>query len=241
MITLYQFPISHFCEKVRWALDFKGLEYRTRNLLPGEHSKVVKALAEKSELPVLQHNKEVIQGSSQIITYLDQAFPDKLLTPIDPAKKQQALDWEDYADQNIGPHTRLYFYHHLLDATQLIMPLLVHGQPWHKQWMFRAIFPEVRKKMRVLMRINEKSACTSLEHIKAAIDRLAAQYVNKPFLTGGQFTRADIAAAALLAPFRSPSKYGLAWPKIFPAELQQSVELFKDQLAWVDSLYLDFR
>ncbi|MET1082785.1 MAG: glutathione S-transferase N-terminal domain-containing protein, partial [Burkholderiales bacterium] len=24
MISLYQFQSSHFCEKVRWALDYKG-------------------------------------------------------------------------------------------------------------------------------------------------------------------------------------------------------------------------
>lgn len=31
-ITLYQFPIPHDCEKVRWALDLKGLDYKTCNL-----------------------------------------------------------------------------------------------------------------------------------------------------------------------------------------------------------------
>ena len=37
MIELYQFPISHFCEKIRWTLDYKGLSHKTRNLLPGLH------------------------------------------------------------------------------------------------------------------------------------------------------------------------------------------------------------
>ena len=27
MITLYQFQFSHFCEKARWALDYKGVPY----------------------------------------------------------------------------------------------------------------------------------------------------------------------------------------------------------------------
>ena len=35
--TLYQFPISHYCEKVRWAMDYKKLEYKAKNLLPGLH------------------------------------------------------------------------------------------------------------------------------------------------------------------------------------------------------------
>lgn len=37
MLTLYQFPISHYCEKIRWALDFKQLKYNTVNLLPALH------------------------------------------------------------------------------------------------------------------------------------------------------------------------------------------------------------
>jgi Glutathione S-transferase, N-terminal domain len=27
MIQLYQFPFSHFCEKARWALDYKSIAY----------------------------------------------------------------------------------------------------------------------------------------------------------------------------------------------------------------------
>jgi glutathione S-transferase len=40
MITLYQFQFSHFCEKARWALDYKDLPYTCKNLLPGLHTRV---------------------------------------------------------------------------------------------------------------------------------------------------------------------------------------------------------
>ena len=33
-IVLYQFPISHYCEKVRWALAYKSISYQKINLLP---------------------------------------------------------------------------------------------------------------------------------------------------------------------------------------------------------------
>jgi len=81
MLTLYQFPISHYCEKIRWALEYKGLPYTKIDLLPGSHIKVVKKIAPKTEVPVLVHDNKAIQNSSNIITYLDKTFPDKQLTP----------------------------------------------------------------------------------------------------------------------------------------------------------------
>ncbi|MGD8592497.1 MAG: glutathione S-transferase family protein [Gammaproteobacteria bacterium] len=241
MLILYQFPVSHYCEKVRWALDFKGLEYQVTNLLPGAHIKFVQSIAPKTEVPVLRHDTKIIQGSSEIITYLDRVFPDKSLTPSDPALKQQVLDWETFADENIGPHTRLYCYHFLLDNPDIVVPLLSHGQPWHKRWVFRIIFPKVRVKLRKFMHINDRTAEISLKKLKRAIDKLAAELATKPFLSGDQFTRADLAAASLLAPLCTPEKYGVNWPEKLPKDLQQTIDSFKDKLDWINTLYQIYR
>ncbi|MDB6010395.1 MAG: glutathione S-transferase family protein [Gammaproteobacteria bacterium] len=37
MFKLYDFRSSHYSEKARWALDFKGIPYAPRRLLPGFH------------------------------------------------------------------------------------------------------------------------------------------------------------------------------------------------------------
>ena len=37
MLKLYTFNISHFSEKARWALDYEGILYEERVLLPGPH------------------------------------------------------------------------------------------------------------------------------------------------------------------------------------------------------------
>ena len=73
---LYQFPISHYCEKVRWAMDHKGLEYKLKNLLPGLHLKTTRKMAKKSSVPILvdtnkQGLPEQIQNSHIILNYLD--------------------------------------------------------------------------------------------------------------------------------------------------------------------------
>ncbi len=40
-MKLHQFQFSHYNEKARWALDFKGLKYEKRSLLPGFHMPVI--------------------------------------------------------------------------------------------------------------------------------------------------------------------------------------------------------
>ena len=76
MLTLYQFPNSHYCEKVRWALDYKQLDYRIINLLPGLHvDRTAKKLAGSSSLPILVHDGKALQNSSDILTYLERSVP----------------------------------------------------------------------------------------------------------------------------------------------------------------------
>jgi len=37
MFQLYDFAFSHYSEKARWALDFKGVPYTSHHLVPGFH------------------------------------------------------------------------------------------------------------------------------------------------------------------------------------------------------------
>ncbi len=36
-VTLYEFSLSHYNEKARWALDYKGIPYHSEPVLPGLH------------------------------------------------------------------------------------------------------------------------------------------------------------------------------------------------------------
>lgn len=241
MLTLYQFPISHYCEKIRWALDYKGLEYKIINVLPGAHIKIIKSIAPKSEVPVLVHDDIVIQNSSDILTYLDKTFPEKSLTPSEPELEKQALEWEKYVDEQVGPHVRLYCYYYILDRPDITLPLLTHGQPWYKKLMFRLFYPKVREVMRKYLNINDRTAAISLKKLQRAIDKLHSHLEQNPFLAGNKFSRADLAGASMLAPICKSGKYGLDWPDNFPDEMEKVINTFRHKLRWVDRLYRDYR
>jgi len=237
MITLYQFPISHYCEKARWALDYKNIPYKVKNLLPGPHVKQVMSMAKRSEVPVLQHEGNIIQHSDKIIDYLDKSFPDKALTPGEEENRIKALEWEDFVNKEVGMNLRTFFYHTLLDHPELLIPIFTYKGPWYGKILMKLIFPTLRLKMIKLMRINDQTAVQAKQDLKLAIDKINLHLSENKYLAGDEFSRADLAAASLLAPLIQPEKYGLPWPKPLPPALQDTLDEWQPDLIWVKEIY----
>jgi len=237
MITLYQFPISHYCEKARWALDYKKIPYKTLNLLPGPHVKQIMSIAKRSEVPVLKHDDNIIQHSNNIIDYLDKTFPGNALTPIDEENRINALKWEAYVDKEVGPNIRTFFYHSLLEHPDLLIPIFTYKGPWYGKLLMKFFFPTLRLKMRKLMRINDATAEQAKNDLKLAIDKINQHLSEHKYLAGEVFSRADLAAASLLAPLVQPDKYGLPWPSPLPKELENTINEWSSELGWVRHMY----
>lgn len=235
-LVLYQLYISHFCEKARWALDYKGLDYKAVNLLPGPHMKTARALSGQTALPILVHDDRTVNESSAIISYLDERFPQPALTPDDPALRREALEWEALADRDIGPHVRRICYQVLLDHPHAVLPLFTAGGPWYGPLMMRMAFPRLRKIMRSYMTINAEAAAESRAVLDAALDKIAARLEGRRFLVGDHFTRADLAVAALLAPMFMPEQYLPTRPTP-PAALQAIMDDYAPRLDWARQLY----
>ncbi|VAW58481.1 hypothetical protein MNBD_GAMMA08-2297 [hydrothermal vent metagenome] len=241
MIKLYQFPISHFCEKVRWALAYKKLSYKMCNLLPGPHAKKAMSLAKTSEVPILQHDKNVIQCSSNIIDYLDATFPNNKLTPINEMQQLECAEWEKFADKEIGQSVQIFFYHTLLKHPDILIPIFAYQGPWYGKWLMKIVFPTLTKKMRGIMRINEKSAERAKLKLKNAIDKINNRLLDHSYLVGNSFSRADLAVASLLAPLVQADKYGMPWPSPLPEPLQATVDGWQADLLWVKKMYAEYR
>ena len=241
MLTLYQFPISHYCEKVRWALDHKQLDYGVKNLLPGLHASTGKKLAGSSSLPILWHDGNAVQNSSDIITYLDQHFPTANLTPENEALRQEALAWEKFADDEIGPAVRRVCYHVLLDHPKVLIPIFATNAAWYGPYLLKLIYPVLSQTMRAKMAINALTAQAANQQLALALDKISAHLPHRRFLVGQQLTRADIAVAALLAPLFRPKQYGVDWPEHFPAPLEDIIAQHAEKLAWARDLYAQWR
>ena len=200
MIEFYQFPFSHFCEKARWALDYKGVAYRTVNYLPVFHFIPVRTIAPKSSVPVLRDGKAVVQGSGQIIDYLDGKYPESPLTPRDPEAAKQALEWERYCDEEIGVMARRWFYYHALADRRVALGFLLQGAPRYKRALFALAFPLVRLVMTAVHgyhrrdgRGERKALAPRVEKIGRGLGGAAFSCGGPLFASGSDCVRADVA------------------------------------------------
>jgi glutathione S-transferase len=243
MTTLYQFEFSHFCEKVRWALDYKGIPYTKRNLLPGLHVKVARKLAPKNCLPILVDGNSVVQDSKAILSYLDQKFPEPPLTPRDSMEAKDALAWEEYLDEEIGVPLRLWFYYYALPERNRCMRFLMDGAPWYGRPLFAIIYPKVRSAMTEQLHINASSAKQSEERLVTAFERLDGALEGRGFLVGSRFSRADLTACALLEHFCAPGSSDAEVAAAVPTQVCALRDQYKSRafFGWVLENYKNYR
>ena len=240
---LYQFPISHYCEKARWALDYKGVPFQVQTLLPGLHSKALKRIVPDSTVPVLQIDNVLIQGSDQIIDHLDTIFPDKPLTPRDEEQRQQVLEWERFAAHKIADPLRCFFYHYMFDDPKTLVPLFSQGGPWYGNLLMTLIFKQLNRRMRAGYQINQRTAQVAMHVIDKAIKQLEEHLIGRDFLVGDSFSRADLAVCALISPLVLPER-GYMKPSSLSAQSvldYRMAHIHSPVFRWVNTIYNTYR
>jgi glutathione S-transferase len=238
--VLWQLEISHYNEKVRWALDYKRIAHVRRSLLPGPHMRQAKRLTgDTSTTPVLTLDGVSIGDSTRIIAALELRRPEPALYPADPDARHRALELEEFFDEELGPHIRRAAYQELLAHPELVVPLFTNGQPLAARVLLRAGFPVLRVGMRRKMEINADAAAHSREMTVAAMDRLEREIGPSGYLVGDSFTVADLTAAALFYPVARPPQF----PYPMVARVPDSARDFLQSLAerpggeWVGEMY----
>src|SRR4051812_36559911 len=119
---LWHIEISHFSEKARWALDYKGIEHERRAPTPGAHMAVALWLTRgrSKTFPVLQLDGMPIGDSTDTAAELERRFSDTPLYPEDPGERRRALDLEEFFSGDLRPHAPLLAFHEATKAPAVI-------------------------------------------------------------------------------------------------------------------------
>jgi glutathione S-transferase len=201
---LWHLPISHFSEKVRWALDWKRIPHRRRVMPPGLHplGGLVLTGGRMFTMPVLVMEGRRIGDSTAIIGALEERFPERSLYPADRAR---ALDLEDWFDENVGPYARQWGFNALLTEPEAVRAFAVKQTEWAPFAVPPKAFAPIAKVFLAARYsvANETGVEEARGKLVRGLDRLEAE-LDGEFLVSGRFTVADLTAAALFYPLVLP-------------------------------------
>jgi glutathione S-transferase len=197
-IVFYQIPVSHFCEKVRWALDFKSLAYRSVPVNPFTRRELA-AVGESRQVPVIKHGEKVVADSSEIVRYLDEVCPDPPLVPMTEPERSECLEIERIADEHLGPMVRRVAYEWVFrDRRQFARLMLPHRWPARLANPLRrlAIPPMVRRHFGM----TRARLAADRTELPVLLRDLTARRRGRRHYVGDTLTIADITVASLLGP-----------------------------------------
>lgn len=241
-LTLYEFRLSHFCEKSRWALEYFQIPYESKVLLPGPHAATIRRLgARRTAVPVLTTDEAIVQGSSAIIDWAELRLAKTRLTPMRADERRLAFDWEDRAGKEVGRSVRVVLYQHLLEARSVLVDLMTQDGPWYGRTFYAATFPALRAGIRAGYKINPTNAAIQRGVLEEFLDDLDVRLAESPWIAGDEFSRADISVGALLAPLVMPPEHPLKWPELSrlpdPVRLLRQTHSDRRWFEWVSELY----
>ncbi len=242
-IVLHQFVASHFNEKARWALDWKGIAHRRITYFPGPHALSMQRLSGQSATPVLVLDGEVIAGTARIIAALERRFPERPLLPADPKLAERALALQAHFDAEVGPAVRSAVFSVLIREPDQLCKTFSQGKPAWSSRLYRAAFPLTKSIFARANGVNPANVERAFAISEAALDQVAREVGASGQLVGDAFSVADLACAALLAPLVAPDHPDMRPPEPRPPALDAFLARFAKHPAatWVHTQYQKHR
>ena len=242
--VLWHIELSHYSEKARWALDYKGLPYERRTPMPGLHRIRAATLTRgfQARLPVLELDGRRVADSTAIIAALEDARPEPALYPADVAERARALALEDDFDERLGPAVRRFVWFHTLpDADATAAALFTEPHPARER-MLRATMPLARRAVSADYGASAAGAQAARATILETLGRIEQLTADSGYLVGDAFTVADLTGAALMTPLIAPPERPYA-----PSTVAPDIAAFRQELlerpggAWVTDVYARHR
>jgi glutathione S-transferase len=203
---LWHIPLSHFNEKVRWTLDYKGIAHR-RQVLGVDYLIRAWRATGRGTLPILFLDGRAIGDSTRIIAALERRYPEPALYPGDAGARQRALALEDYFDEQLGPALRAAIVTPLFrHDPDLALRVLTTGMPDKAYQRLRPLVRIFPAYYRFRHKISDARLEADRATVNAALDRIEQERQGRAYLVGDAFTVADLTAAAMLGALLQPSE-----------------------------------
>lgn len=244
MLELYQSELSHYCEKIRLILDYKGLEYRKVEVTPGIDQIELYRLSGQRQVPVLKDDNRIVADSTAIARYLDQSYPSPAIIPDEP--KPRGLCWliEEWADESIGVQSRKVAFRALSQSPEFRKSVLPDSTPDFVKNLVEAVPGEFLNILGLGVGAGPGATKAARSAIEQDLEALNLLLLDSPYLTGDQPTLADFAVAGLTMYIKFPDGPYLDIPvqlrgKGIPGIADNPA--YETFFRWRQKLYADYR
>lgn len=215
MITLYEFDISPFCDKVRRILNLKRTPYRRREVKIAEVGRLKKTVSPTGKYPALEIAGRRIVDSTDIALEIEALFPDPAIYPADPRRRALAHMIEDWADES------LYFYEMTMRFTwpenaKRFIPSLLKAEGAFLKAVGPRLVPGALGRIVKAQGVGRKTKGQILAEVERHTEAVSAWLGEDAWLAGGALSIADIAVFVQLACIRQTPE-GAAIIGRFPA------------------------
>jgi glutathione S-transferase len=238
--VLITIPISHYCEKARWALDRAGVSYIERAHLQIIHWVPVARAGGRKTAPVLVWGDRVLVDSADIVELASaEAPPPRRLFPNDPSAAAEVRALQRDFDSRLGPQGRRWMYNALRGRRDIAIAYACTGVPIWQRRMLPLAYPLVARVIDRYLDVTPVTAAQSEADVRTVFDEVAQRLEDgRPYLCGERFSAADLAFAALAAPVLMPPEYGvpLPQPEELPAAMAATVRELRAHPAGVHAL-----
>jgi glutathione S-transferase len=231
---LITIPISHYCEKARWALERAQIPYREEAHLQAIHWAHVWRAGRGRTAPVLVTDAVVLTESADILHWVD-AHSDLRLYP------DGAAALEAHFDAELGPHGRRWMYHRIFERSDLVREYGVTGVPRWEKAALPPFLPFVRRLINRYLDVDDTTAAESRQRVRAVFDEVGERVSDgRRYLVGDHFTAADLTFAALAAAVLIPARYGVPLPPVeaLPEPFSREVRTLREHPAGAFALRL---
>jgi glutathione S-transferase len=258
---LITIPVSHYCEKARWALIRAQIPFSEERHMPPFHRLATQQVSNQfgsrvlttterntsplnrfvsrriggQTVPILVTATGILTSSVEILRWVDTIASDQAkLYPSNPEVRQRVEKLVTVFDSVLAPAVRQWVYFHILSQAQLVRPLWCQGVPWFERLLFPLVFRWMGSNVFEMYKINAKSVVEAYERICETFKMVESLLIDgRTYLVGEQFSAADLTFVTLAAAAVMPMGYGIALPELsqLPSQMSVDIQAFRETRA----------
>ena len=199
MITLYQLHWSHYVEKVRWALDFKGVAWEAVEVDPFSKREMRHLQCRTTLVPAIHDRTTgaMLGESSNIIEYLERTYPTPSLFAGDHTEVRRWMLW---LDSTLGLAARRLAYTQIALENPGYLASLFLPKLQGRRVQSRLAGTIIAGVLSRRFRFRHNRGDRVFEQLQECLAFAAERLRSRAYLVGEHFTAADLTLAALMRP-----------------------------------------